>query len=98
MYKKKVQEWSGCMLPRTLLHGDEYMIVRDQSNNYFHWPLKLAHCGGGGAVGSVWSMHQPDYYDSSFLVAIFISRKQIEFVCKLYLLNTTKFKYQPYTF
>ena len=23
MYKKKVQEWSGCMLARTWLHGDE---------------------------------------------------------------------------
>ena len=41
MYKKKVQEWSGCMLARTWLHGDEDMIVRDQSNNYFHLTPKI---------------------------------------------------------
>ena len=41
MYKKKVQEWSGCMLTRTWLHGDEDMIVRDQSNNYFHLTPKI---------------------------------------------------------
>ena len=41
MYKKKVQEWWGCMLARTLLHGDEDMIVRDQSNNYFHLTPKI---------------------------------------------------------
>ena len=36
------------MLPRTLLHGDEDMIVRDQSNNYFHLTPKIGPlCGGG---------------------------------------------------
>ena len=66
------------MLSRTLLHGDEDMIVRDQSNTYFHLTPKIGPLWG---VGVRYLGQRPKYgcffYEPSLITKIIMKLDKI---------------------